>query len=255
MNDNAIDYVHWDDLNELVDCLQLLDTSHRTGNNAHDNEMSIIEELCEADYYKLNRVSMKRFSRADIVEMRPYSGFNRGHHYIFTVIDVFSKYAWAIPFKSKSGSKTADAIAEIVRKSRKSIILAIKWVDELPRLVSDYIARKHRHATRRRNSRDRHKILGHSAIKIAGSAKFKVGDSIRVSKYKTIFEKFGYAKLDHRGLSRKIVAVAFYELHRATHPDVYLMEKVLRRKEDKVYIKWLEFDGSHNSWIHKNNVM
>jgi len=38
----------------------------------------------------------------------------------------------------------------------------------------------------------------------------------------------------------------------ATHPDMYLVEKVLRRKGDKVYVKWL---GSHNSWIHKNNVV
>ena len=29
----------------------------------------------------------------------------------------------------------------------------------------------------------------YSAIKIAGLSKFKVGDSVRVSKYKTIFEK------------------------------------------------------------------
>jgi len=29
--------------------------------------------------------------QADIVEMRPYSGFNWGHHYILTVIDVLSK--------------------------------------------------------------------------------------------------------------------------------------------------------------------
>jgi len=49
LNDNAIDYVHWDDPNELVDRLRLLDASHRTGNNAHDNEMlSIIEKLREA---------------------------------------------------------------------------------------------------------------------------------------------------------------------------------------------------------------
>ena len=55
----------------------------------------------------------------------------------------------------------------------------------------------------------------------------------------------------------KSVAGAFYEyeLHRATHPDVYLVEKVLRRKGDKVYVKWLGFDESHNSWIHKNNVI
>ncbi|XP_011052512.1 PREDICTED: uncharacterized protein LOC105144948 [Acromyrmex echinatior] len=49
LNDNAIDYKHWDDHNELVDRLRLLDASHRAGNNAHDNEMlSIIEELREA---------------------------------------------------------------------------------------------------------------------------------------------------------------------------------------------------------------
>jgi len=32
--------------------------------------------------------------QADIVEMRPYSSFNRGHYYILTVIDVLSKYAY-----------------------------------------------------------------------------------------------------------------------------------------------------------------
>ncbi|KYN04509.1 hypothetical protein ALC62_04622 [Cyphomyrmex costatus] len=49
LNDNAIEYVHWDDPNELVDRLRLLDASQRAGNTAHGNEMpSIIEELREA---------------------------------------------------------------------------------------------------------------------------------------------------------------------------------------------------------------
>lgn len=49
LNDNKIDYVHWDDPNELVDRLRLLDASHRAGNDAHGNEMlSIVEELREA---------------------------------------------------------------------------------------------------------------------------------------------------------------------------------------------------------------
>ncbi|EZA54931.1 hypothetical protein X777_05472 [Ooceraea biroi] len=49
LNNNAIDYVHWDDPNELVDRLRLLDASRQAGNNSHDNEMlSIIEELREA---------------------------------------------------------------------------------------------------------------------------------------------------------------------------------------------------------------
>src|SRR5580765_5985790 len=57
--------------------------------------------------------------QADIVEMRPYSRFNRGYHYILTVIDVLSKHAWAVPLKSKGGSETADAIAEIIRDSKR----------------------------------------------------------------------------------------------------------------------------------------
>ena len=59
--------------------------------------------------------------QADIVEMRPYSGFNRSHHYILTVIDVLSKYAWAIPLKSKRGSEMADVIVEIIRASGRKI--------------------------------------------------------------------------------------------------------------------------------------
>ena len=55
--------------------------------------------------------------QADIVEMRPYSSFNTG--YILTVIDVLSKYAWAVPLESKGGSETANAIAEIVRESER----------------------------------------------------------------------------------------------------------------------------------------
>jgi len=99
-------------------------------------------------------------------------------------------------------------------------------------------------------------------IKIAGPAKFKVGDSVRVSKYKTIFEK-GYTPnwttevfkiVNYRG---KSIAGAFYEyeLHRATYPDIFLVEKVLRRRGNEVYVKWLGFDGSHNSWIHKDNAI
>jgi len=59
-----------------------------------------------------------------------------------------------------------------------------------------------------------------------------------------------YLLEDYRG---KSIVGAFYEyeLHRATHPNIYLVEKVLRRRGNEVYVKWLGFDGSHNSWIHK----
>ena len=38
----------------------------------------------------------------DLVDMVKYSRMNRGYKYIFTNIDVFSKYAWSFPIKSKT---------------------------------------------------------------------------------------------------------------------------------------------------------
>ncbi|XP_011687452.1 PREDICTED: uncharacterized protein LOC105449765 [Wasmannia auropunctata] len=115
----------------------------------------------------------------------------------------------------------------------------------------------------------------YSHVKIAASARFKVGESVRVSKFKTTFEKgytpnwtteifkiikvqktnpVTYLLEDYRG---KPVAGGFYEyeLHRVANPNVYLVEKVLRKRGDDVYVKWLGFDNSHNSWIHKDNVL
>ncbi|XP_036145596.1 uncharacterized protein LOC118646562 [Monomorium pharaonis] len=55
--------------------------------------------------------------QADIVEMHPYSRFNKGYHYILTVIDVLSKYAWTLPLKTKGGNETANAITKIIREN------------------------------------------------------------------------------------------------------------------------------------------
>ncbi|KYM93730.1 hypothetical protein ALC62_15668 [Cyphomyrmex costatus] len=52
LTDNRIDYVHWDDPNELVDRLRLLEASRQAGHNGHDNEiLSIIEELREVGLF------------------------------------------------------------------------------------------------------------------------------------------------------------------------------------------------------------
>jgi len=45
--------------------------------------------------------------------------FNKGYHYILTIIDVLSKYAWAIPLKTKSENDVATVIAKIIRDNEK----------------------------------------------------------------------------------------------------------------------------------------
>ncbi|GBP03914.1 hypothetical protein EVAR_91075_1 [Eumeta japonica] len=49
----------------------------------------------------------------------------------------------------------------------------------------------------------------------------------------------------------------FYEeeLSKASHPDTYLVEKVLKTKGEKVLVKWLGFSNNHNSWISKDEIL
>jgi hypothetical protein len=50
LTNNPIDYVYWDDPNELVNRLRLLIVSQSTGYTGHSNEIvSVIEELREAN--------------------------------------------------------------------------------------------------------------------------------------------------------------------------------------------------------------
>jgi len=50
-----------------------------------------------------------------MVEMRPYTRFNKSYHYILTVIDVLNKYAWAILLKTKNGNEMITTIADCER--------------------------------------------------------------------------------------------------------------------------------------------
>jgi len=45
-----------------------------------------------------------------------------------------------------------------------------------------------------------------------------------------------------------------YELYRVANPDVYFVEKVVCKRRNEIYVKWLGFDNSHNSWIQNNVV-
>ncbi len=55
----------------------------------------------------------------DLVDMKKFGNKKKGNHYILTVIDVFSKFAWAIPVHWKSGDFTNNAFKSILRKSKR----------------------------------------------------------------------------------------------------------------------------------------
>ena len=50
---------------------------------------------------------------ADLVDMQSFSKSNNGYKYILMIIDVFSKYGWAISLKTKMGSEVAKAFQDL----------------------------------------------------------------------------------------------------------------------------------------------
>ena len=63
---------------------------------------------------------------ADLVDMQAFAKFNDGIKYLLTVIDVFSKYGWIVPLKSKTGVEVAKAFNKIFKERKPEKL----WVDK-----------------------------------------------------------------------------------------------------------------------------
>ena len=102
--------------------------------------------------------------------------------------------------------------------------------------------------------------------------KFKVGDRLRISKYKNIFAKgympnwseevFIIKKVKNtipwtyviNDLNGEEIIGTFYEKElQKTNQEEFRIEKVIRRKGDKLYVKWKGYDNSFNSWTDKKD--
>ena len=103
---------------------------------------------------------------------------------------------------------------------------------------------------------------------------FKVGDHVRISKYKNIFAK-GYTPIwseeifvvkniknivpwtyEINDLNGEKIVGSFYEKElQKTNQKEFIIEKVIRRKGNKLYVKWKGYDNSFNGWIDKNESL
>lgn len=274
--------------------------------------------------------------QADLVEMQSYAKQNKNYRYILVVIDIFSKFVWAEPIKTKTGGDVSKAmkkiflsnnripknlqtdlgkefynsqfqnlmkkfnvnhyssysnkkasIVERVNRTLKSLMWkefslqgSYKWLNILPKIVNIYNNKKHRTILMKPidvTKKVEKQLLNtvYNRIKMTSNTvpKFKVGDNVRISKQRGVFYKsYGhnwsneifvikevkftnpitYLIIDKSNLPIKGV---FYEqeLQKVKYDDIYLVETILKEKGDKVYVKWLGFDNSHNSWISKND--
>ena len=104
--------------------------------------------------------------------------------------------------------------------------------------------------------------------------KLKVGDHVRISKYKNISVKgyvpswseeiFVIKKVKNtvpwtyvvNDLNNKVIIASFYEKElQKTNQKEFRIEKILKRKGDKLYVKWKGYNNSFNSWINKKDIV
>lgn len=108
------------------------------------------------------------------------------------------------------------------------------------------------------------------------TAKFRLGRYVRLSKYRRIFDKgytpnwtaevFTVRKVQYntdpityllKSYQAEEILGSVYaeELQHVKNHNEYLVEKILRRKDGYVFVKWLGFSDDHNSWIREENIL
>lgn len=102
-------------------------------NGRYDISLSDIKEwLQRQEPYTLHRSLKRRFKRnkvivagiddqwdADLIDVANIQKYNDGTRYILLVIDIFSRFLWLRPLKSKQGKAVASAFESILSEGRK----------------------------------------------------------------------------------------------------------------------------------------
>jgi len=279
----------------------------------------------------------------DLIDFTYWEKFNDDYKYILCVIDVFSKYAWAIPLKDKTATSINKAFKDIIKYNKRkpkyfwcdkgsefynNIFLrtlktqditiystygehkasvverfnrtiktwiwkyfssknTAEWIGVLPELMATYNSKKHRSigmSPTQASKPDNHekvfnKLYANNLKELIEShetPRYQVGDLVRLSRMKDIFEKgmvdnwtkqlykvsevlptypITYKITDFDG---EAIEGSFYqdELQKTEVPNHYDIEKVIKtrtRNGRKEYlVKFIGWDKKYNRWITAN---
>ena len=146
------------------------------------------------------------------------------------------------------------------------------YIDKLDDTVDEYNNKKHGTIKMKpSNVKDNTYINIDKEVNNEGP-KFQVGDHVRISKYKNIFAKgytpnwpkiFVIKEIKNtvprtyaiNDLNGEQITGTFYEKERQkTNQQEFRIEKVIKKKGNKLYVKWKGYDNSFNSWIDKKGI-
>ncbi|GBM92731.1 Putative uncharacterized transposon-derived protein F54H12.3 [Araneus ventricosus] len=291
--------------------------------------------------FKRNRVIVGGIDeqfQADLLDMQFLSKFNNGYKYFLTCIDVFSKFAWAIPLKDKTGQSILNGFKKIFKERKPQLLQTDKGTKFKNRLVQNYLKKMNVHFFTTNNETKAsiverfHRTLmskmtryfteyntrkyidviaklissynhtWHRSIKMEPSSvnidnqeevwqnlygdlskqkldkpSFKVGDMVRISKWKGRFEK-GYENnwsrevftvhqivpriptvYKLRDLNNNDIEGTFYEkeMQKVVDSGYYPVEKVIKKRKGKIeyFVKFQGYPNEFNSWVSEVKML
>ena len=175
--------------------------------------------------------------------------------------------------KSVIAERCIRAIKNKTYKHMTSISKNV-YIDKLDDTVHKYNNKKHRTIKMKPIDVKDNTYIDFNKEVNDNDPKFKVGDHVRISKYKNIFAKgytpncseevfvikknkntvpWTYVIDDFNG---EEITGTFYgkELQKIDQQE-FRIEKVIKKKGDKLYVKWKGYDNSFNSWIDKKDLV
>ena len=107
-----------------------LDAVYRAVKEKGKNKISrklVQDWLSQQDVYTLHKPARRRYKKsrvivpgidaqfqADLVDLQNLSRYNKGFKYLLTCVDIFSKYAFVLPLKTKKGQELVKAFQKIL---------------------------------------------------------------------------------------------------------------------------------------------
>ena len=147
-------------------------------------------------------------------------------------------------------------------------------IDKLDDIVNEYNNTKHRTPKMKPIDAKDNTCIDFGKEVNDNDSKFKVGDHVRISKYKNIFGKgytpnwseeiFVIKKIKNTvpwtyvidDLNGEEITGTFYEKElQKIDQQKFRIEKVIKKKGDKLYVKLKGYDNSFNTWIDKKDLV
>ena len=67
---------------------------------------------------RFNRIQSNNYTpgtfQADLMDLQRFSRWNKGYKYLLNIIDIYSRYAWSFPIKSKKPSEIAPFLKQVI---------------------------------------------------------------------------------------------------------------------------------------------